>query len=221
MSLADGELNGAAELTLQAGKVVAYCVANISRLVVELDRSGLHRAPVAQSAARRPIEPVLEQGAQPRESTFGFERGDEHGFGKARRSRLDSGDLQLLARPEMRKQAAFGDTDSLRERTDGQRLEAALAGLRQRRVEDCSARVVALAHERIIRTIVLFVNPPRSGRSVSSPRRSRSGLLVTDVFASAPARRLAPVEVASRFAQQVGREPRAHDVQRRGPARCP
>ena len=93
VSLADGELNGAAELTLQAGKVVAYGVANSSRLVVELNRSSLHRTPVAQSTARRPIEPVLEQGAQPRESAFGFERRDEHGFGKARCSRLDSGDL--------------------------------------------------------------------------------------------------------------------------------
>src|SRR5438552_7714024 len=86
VSLADGELNGAAELTLQAGKVVAYRITNSSRLVVELNGSGLHRTPMAQSAARRPIEPVLEQGAPPRESAFGFERGDEHGFGKARRS---------------------------------------------------------------------------------------------------------------------------------------
>src|SRR6266496_484734 len=57
----------------------------------------------------------------------------------------------------MRKQPALGDADALGKRTDGQRLEAALAGLRQGNVEDRDARVIAFAHARIIRTIVLFV----------------------------------------------------------------
>jgi len=159
VSLLDRHLHRAAQLALESREVIDDRVANGSEPVVELDGGGLHRAGVGQPAPRRPVEPVLEQGTKPRQAAPGFEGGDENDLGKARRRRLDRGDLQFLTRAEVGEEPALREAGTLGQRTDGQRFEAAFAGLLEGRPEDGRARLFTFAHGDTIRTFVLFVKP--------------------------------------------------------------
>src|SRR6266540_3468244 len=99
---------------------------------------------------------MVEERTEPRQPTTRLERRDEYRLGEARRSRLDCGHLQFLARSEMSEQPALGQARTLGQRANRQRLKAAFACLRQRGVEDRSPRMLAFVHKPNIRTFVLF-----------------------------------------------------------------
>ena len=114
MALTDGELDGAAQLPLEPCEMLDHRVAHRPGPVVELHCRRLHRAAVRQAAARGPVEPVVEQRAQRGSPRRAFKAGRNTVSVKQRRSGLDGGHLQFLARSEMGKQPALGQAGAVR-----------------------------------------------------------------------------------------------------------
>ena len=101
---------------------------------------------MGQPGAGGPAKPRGEQRAQARQAARRLQRRDEHGLGETGRRVLDRRDLQLLARAEMREQAALGQARALGQAADGQRFEAGRARLRQSGIEDGRAGLFTFAH---------------------------------------------------------------------------
>ena len=114
-----------------AGAVVEFDgAADVDAARVDLDGGALH--------------PVAEQRAQARQPTCLVHRGEENLVLEARVVFADDGDLQFLARAEVREHARLAHLRHFSERADGQPFEADLRGQAQRGVHDRGLGLLAL-----------------------------------------------------------------------------
>src|SRR5262245_5000905 len=106
--------------------------------------------------ASDPVEPIPEQRAQARQSARNGERGPEHGGLEALLAVLKGGELQVFLGSEVGEEAALGEAQPARERTDAQALQPDLAGEHQRVVKNQALRAFAFLHEAKNSTNVRF-----------------------------------------------------------------
>src|SRR5581483_2516890 len=146
---------GAAQLALTGEDALAHR----ARAIVVLGRRGEDGAAAGNVLpALEPGEPALEDGAQARQAGRLRHRRAEHRLLEARLRALERLHLQVLLRPEVREQPALRHAERGGEGADREAFQAALAGERQRLVEDRRARALALAqrHSGILPTIMSF-----------------------------------------------------------------
>ena len=118
-------------------------VAHRAGPVVELDRAADVDAARVDLHRDAP-HPALEQRAQPRQAARLVHGGEEHLFLEARVVLADHGDLQFLARAEVREDARLAHLRHLGQRADRQALQPHVRGQAERRVQDGGARLLAL-----------------------------------------------------------------------------
>jgi hypothetical protein len=118
VTLVDRELHCASELALEASEMLDDGIADRPGPVIELDGRCVHRAAVREARAHRPVHPMLEQRAQPRQSALCLQSRHEDGFGEAGSRGFDRSDLQFFARSEMGEQSALRHPRPVRKRAD-------------------------------------------------------------------------------------------------------
>ena len=122
-------------------------IAHRARAVVELD--GARDVDAARVDLHRgALHPVGEERAQARQAAALVHRRVEHFLFEAVVVFADDADLQLLARAEMREDAAFAHLHAFREQPDGQAFEPVAGRQFQCGIQNCHARHFPLAHRR-------------------------------------------------------------------------
>ena len=128
-----------------------------------------HDAAARQARGEGPVEPALEERAQPRQPALDLQHRHEHLLAVALRRVLQHRELQVLARAEVREQARLRHAGGLRQAADRQSFEPEAARDLERLVEDRCPRLFALGR---------FVHAPhkivRTFGSVNGPSRPRA-----------------------------------------------
>jgi hypothetical protein len=110
-----------------------------------------HRAADVDAARvhlhRHTAQPALEQRTQPRLAARLLDGGEEHLFLEARVVLANDGDLQFLARTEVREDAGLAHLRDLGQRADGQALQPHVRGQAERGFQDRGACLLALVQD--------------------------------------------------------------------------
>src|SRR5690606_26349580 len=115
-----GALGGACDAVEPGALPRDEVIAQISGLVVELDRGAEQRAPAGERIARGPGQPVLEQGLQAGEAARFAQRGHDDGAAELERGLLEDGFLPRFLGAEVGEKAALREARAGRAPADRQ-----------------------------------------------------------------------------------------------------
>src|SRR5690606_2121702 len=152
------------QLALPAANGGHELLADCAGAVVVLGGAGNPDA-AARGLDRRAIEPAREDRLESRKAAGGGKRWHQHVGHEAALVLLEHGELQIVARTEVREDAALRHLQALGQRADRQSLEPLPGGKLERGIDDRGAGLLSLSHSdgfpgglsTGFRTVVLFL----------------------------------------------------------------